>query len=278
MQQLAKVKSSRGIWLVAALFALGGAVLGGLFLARRLLPHPTLLYGPPDQPVRVVSYNILKADRGRDRILDEIRRLGGDVVLVQEVKTDQAMGIALDLGMHVGFSSHRNLPSEGLAVLSRYPLRDVTPVIDAAGRTCAVFADVVADGKRFIAASVHLQATSSLGSVFKADRIRGEEIQLIQNEWKRRGGHALVLAGDFNQIPMGGNYRAMTTGLIDVLDDLGKDTSTLGDGVLRARVDYILCSKEWSGVEGGVGNAGASDHRPIWAVLRGRATSTPTTR
>ena len=275
---MAKVKSSRGIWLVVALFLLGGAVLCGLFLARRLLPHPNLPYGPPDQPVRVVSYNILKGDRGRDRILDEIRRLGGDVVLLQEVKTDQAEGLARDLGMHVAFRSHPNLPSEGLAVLSRYPLRDVTPVIDAAGRTCAIFADAVADGKRFIAASVHLQATSSLGSVFKADRIRGEEIQLIHNEWKRRGGYALVIAGDFNQIPMGGNYRAVTTGLIDVLDELGKDGSTLGDGILRARVDYILCSNEWRAVEGGVGKNGASDHRPIWAVLRGRAGSTPTTR
>ena len=32
-------------------------------------------------------------------------------------------------------------------------------------------------------------------------------------------------------------------------------------------IDYVLTSRDWAALEGGVGSEGISDHRPIWAVV-----------
>jgi endonuclease/exonuclease/phosphatase (EEP) superfamily protein YafD len=233
-------------------------------------PAPTA-WGVPAKNVRFASYNTLKSSRGRDKVLADIRSKSPDIVLLQEVPTELADQTARDLGMHHAFRKHVNYPSEGIAIYSRWPLENVAPVVDRGGRTCGLFADVQVDGRWFTVATVHLQATSkaSLGNVLWSERVRGEEMALIRKTWSDRGSRPIVIAGDFNQVPIGPNYSKMTVGLKDALAWIGKSSPTLGEGNARLRVDYFLCSKEWRPLDGGVVASDASDHDMIWLDLAG---------
>ena len=206
-------------------------------------------------------------------MLADIRSKSPDIVFLQEVPTNLHDETGRQLGMDHAFRKHVNYPSEGIAIYSRWPLRNVAQVVDKPGRTCAVFADVEVDGRTFTLATVHLQATSkaTLGNVLWSDQMRGEEIALIRKTWAARGSHPIVIGGDFNQIPMGGNYSAMTSGLKDALGWIGRPSPTLGEGNVRLRVDYFLCSNEWQPLDGGVVVSDASDHDMIWLEAKGAA-------
>ena len=63
---------------------------------------------------------------------------------------------------------------------------------------------------------------------------------------------------------MGLNYSAMNRDFKDALAWIGKPSPTLGEGNVRLRVDYFLCSREWKPTDGGVHASDASDHDLIW--------------
>ena len=95
-------RSWRGIFLVIALFAIGGIMLWGLFLAPRAVSPPAPLdssWGVPDRPLRFVSYNILHNQRGIDKVADEINARKPDFVLLQEVESRDPIDLAERLGM-----------------------------------------------------------------------------------------------------------------------------------------------------------------------------------
>jgi len=229
-------------------------------------PAAATSWGPPARTVRFASYNTLKLGRGREKILTDIRSKSPDIVMLQEMPTELADQTARDLGMHHAFRKHKNYPGEGIAIYSRWPLENVAAVIDNAGRTCGLFADTQVDGRAFTLATVHLQATSkaSIGNALWSERVRGEELDLIGKTWADRGSRPIIIAGDFNQISIGLNYSKMTVKLKDALAWIGKSSPTLGEGDVRLRVDYFLCSREWRPTDGGVVASDASDHDMIW--------------
>ena len=221
---------------------------------------------PPDGALRVVSYNIFKCQRGHEAVVAEIKAKSPDVVFCQEVRAEDAAKLAEDLGMRYAFERHKNYPNEGVAIYSRTALSNVEPVFDPDGRACALFADTVIGGRTITLVSVHLQASQKWtpGALSQTDAMRGKEIELIKAKWKARGSSAVLIGGDFNQIPMGRNYSLMRETFHDALGELGRKDATLGEGVLKARVDYFLHSGGWKISNGGVADQGASDHRMIW--------------
>ena len=236
-------------------------------------PAAPPVWGVPAEPLRFVSYNTFKSGRGRDRIIADVRGLNPDFVFMQEVLVDQADAIAKDLGMNVAFREHGNYPGEGIAVYSRFPLENVEAVQDRHNRTCAVLADTQVGNRQFTVAAVHLQATTSAmpDRLIVSDHMRGEELGLIHKARVRRGSRPIVIGGDFNQPPMGPNYLAMTASLTDALSWVGHPSPTLGDGAIKLRVDYLLCSNDWQPKDGGtLTESTASDHRPIWAVMKAK--------
>src|SRR5688500_12607018 len=81
-------RSITGIFVVFAMFALGGAVMWGLFLAPRVQSEPApsnTIWKVPDRPIRFVSYNILHNQRGREQVVTEINKLRPDIVCLQEI-------------------------------------------------------------------------------------------------------------------------------------------------------------------------------------------------
>jgi hypothetical protein len=72
-------------------------------------------------------------------------------------------------------------------------------------------------------------------------------------------------------VPLGPNYEFITGWLVDAIAGLGKAQATLGEGLLQVRADYLLCSGDWLPTDGGTRPGTASDHRPIWVVLKPNA-------
>jgi endonuclease/exonuclease/phosphatase family metal-dependent hydrolase len=232
----------------------------------------------PAQP-RVVSYNIFKCIRGREGIIDTLRRLDGDFILLQEINEPDAKPIADALGMKYVFA--RDYPrdpriTQGQAILSKDPMTNVRSIADWDDHSCGVAADCTIDGKKVMLMSVHLLATTraTLPAVIHTERWRGKQLEAIRKLWTDAGQPSLILGGDFNQLPIGHNYGLMNTGLLDALAWVGKTGYTCNFHGLKTRIDYVLVSTDWNPVGGQVVDSSASDHLPIWADIRQNDDST----
>ena len=282
-------RSWRGTVLVLALFAVGGAMLWGLFLAPHAVSPPAPLdasWGVPQRSLRFVSYNILHNQRGIDAVTKEINAHEPDFVLLQEVESRDLVELAARLDMEHHHHPRLYERSENLAgrkatwgnyIVSKHPLYDAASIPNPNGGSFGVWATAVVDGKKFVVANVHLSATWNANPIHikKSGENRHRELTALADAWRERGSPPIVIAGDFNQIPMGNNWSVMTGTWNDALGALGKDDVTFGEGLLRTRIDYFLTTPDWQPLNGGIAPRGASDHRLIW--LEARARQTPAT-
>jgi endonuclease/exonuclease/phosphatase family metal-dependent hydrolase len=271
----------RGVWLVIGLFLLGGAVLGGLFLAPRPASPQApveVTWGAPARTLKFASYNILHNQRGLDRVAAEIVKLKPDVVFLQEVESADCAKLAKAMGMEANFYPRLYETSVNLAgpraswgnlILSRHPIYNAASIPNPGGGSFGVWAEVVVDGKKFVAADVHLSATwnAKPSHLKESGENRYRELTNLLQAWRDRGSPPIVVGGDFNQIAMGNNYELMTRHWTDTLARLGHTGATFGEGLLKTRIDYLLVSNEWKPLDGGIGKTGPSDHRPIWVDL-----------
>jgi endonuclease/exonuclease/phosphatase (EEP) superfamily protein YafD len=94
--------------------------------------------------------------------------------------------------------------------------------------------------------------------------MRRREVDLI-TQAASRSPNPVILAGDFNQLPRGRTYAAITKHFTDALAHLHKTHSTVRAGIFRARIDYIFLSRRhWRPIAANVGSPKPSDHRPLW--------------
>jgi hypothetical protein len=165
-----------------ALFALGGAVLWGLFQAprNRAPASPALPWGTPGRPLRFVSLDIGGQPGVSDALEAQVRGLDPDFVLVQNVRYDDAVPLAEALGMAKHFhpalfqrADPRSKDAPGDLLLSPHPLYDAGRVdLDAdVSRHDAhgVRAVAAIDGVRFLVAS-GVGATDGTRRAFDVER------------------------------------------------------------------------------------------------------------
>ena len=283
--------NSRGAILVLSLFALGGAVLWGLFQAPRATSPPAPAasgWGVPARPIRIASFNVLHLQRGFDAVVNEIRAVNPDFVLLQEVESRDVVGLARALGMQQyhhpnAYERSGNLDGPkatwGNVIFSKHPLYEAGPIPNPGDGSFGVWATSVIDRQKFVIANVHLSATWNANPVHvkQSGEYRSKEIANLLNAWRGRGRPPIVVAGDFNQIPFGNNYAAMTEHFNDALAGRGKNDMTFRAGLLSTRIDYVLTSPEWRAADAGIIASGASDHRLIWADVVSATAATTTT-
>lgn len=288
-------RSWRGIVLVIALFAVGGVMLWGMFLAPRAVSPAAprdASWGVPDRSLRFVSYNILHNQRGIERVCGEINAHKPDFVLLQEVESRDLIELATRLSMehfHHPRLYHRssNLAGPratwGNFILSKHPMYEAASIPNPNGGSFGIWATAVVDDRKFVIANVHLSATWNANPIHikKSGENRHRELTALAKAWRDRGSPPIVIAGDFNQIPMGNNWAVMSGTWRDALGALGKSDVTFGEGLLKTRIDYFLTTPDWQPQSGGIARPGASDHRLIWLEARARevpATAPATTQ
>jgi len=175
-------RSPRGALTILAMFALGGAVLWGLFHARRATspPSPQLPWGAPKKALRFVSLDCRAS--GADALgptLDAIRGRDPDFVLLQQVPADDVLAFVERLGLQQSYSTplfHRSgmrgRDETGCLVLSKHPLYDAGGVLpDGRRGVClGTWAVAAVGGVRFAIISARAEATGGKAALLRAWR------------------------------------------------------------------------------------------------------------
>jgi endonuclease/exonuclease/phosphatase family metal-dependent hydrolase len=236
--------------------------------ASRLAPRP-------GAPFRVVTFNVAHAieiDRAIEvlRLAPELR--GADVVALQEMDAPGAERIARALGFHSVYFPSGIHPAHhkdfGCAVLSPWPLEAPAKLLLPHGarvsglRRAATAATVVRGRERVRVYAVHLPAPFSISPASRRD-----ELRVLAAAAAAVDG-PVVIAGDFNS--HGAVEELAKAGFTWTTRETGATTRLVFLGVtLRGLAyDHILVHGLEAVATGVVeNNRGASDHRPVWALL-----------
>ena len=258
-------------WLLLLVLALAAWMLNASRMGRRVQGCPdgcSATGSRRDGPLRVMSLNVLHGFRRFehlsarvDLIADEIRRLDADIVCLQEVPWTWRLGDAAEVlarstGLnHLYLRANGNrwaiLFEEGVAILSRYPLREVA------------FAEL-SPRAEFFEHRVVLKATVATDwgdvRVFVTHLTDGApEINLAQADSlvafvAEAGEGTAVTAGDFNAREQSPQMQAISEQWVDTFRTANPDDPgftcciadlTLGpQEPLEKRIDYLFLVSE----------------------------------
>ena len=221
--------------------------------------------------LRVLAYNI-KHGRGNDGLVDlertaaVIRRLQPSVVALQEVDNgvarsgniDEAKRLAELTGLnHHAFGSFFDYQGGeyGMAILSRYPLRNVTNLRLPGGaepRT-ALIATVAAPNP-FRLVSVHF---------YQTEEERLAQSQTLLDHLDETPDLPCIIAGDFNSRPDSPVLKLFADWHVP---DKGKDHFTFSSDKPKSEIDFIMFRPDPAFISQGIDVVDepiASDHRPL---------------
>jgi endonuclease/exonuclease/phosphatase (EEP) superfamily protein YafD len=221
----------------------------------------------PAAPLRVVSFNIRFAEE-IDRaiaVLESDSLRDADVVMLQEMDDRGVERIARALALNYAYYPATVHPANGKyfgpAVLSRWPIeRSWKLLLPHEGwgrrqRRTATAALLRANGAPVLAYAVHLETPIRLSESGRRD----QALAVMRDA----AGHAgpVLIAGDFNSQAIGPVFEAQ--GYRWATRRVGPSVSVFSWDHIFAR--GVLPGEASAGVVRDVD--GASDHRPVWAVL-----------
>jgi endonuclease/exonuclease/phosphatase (EEP) superfamily protein YafD len=257
-------------WRVCVVLAAAGAVsIVPVVPYLPLAPRGAAVAAEPR--LKVVSVNVSYRQFSARRLLEIVREVGPDVVVVQELTPYAAEVLApLDeILLH-----HFKMPAEGpfgIAVWSRLPLESAVPF--ALGRQPAIEARVRFGDGAFTVLGVHLNAPTSP----RRAAARNNELRLLAERSAAIEG-PLVVAGDFNLTPYSpwfGDWLA-ASGLTD--SRRGRTPSVSWPAVLPILgipIDHVAVSPEFAIVAHRRLPDFGSDHYGVLAELALAGGETP---
>jgi endonuclease/exonuclease/phosphatase family metal-dependent hydrolase len=233
--------------------------------------------GAPEVPaLRVLSYNVKHAELSSlEALVEVILAADVDLVALQEVDKEatrsggvhQALRLGQLTGMAASFRRSIVLDEEGgefgLAVLSRHPIisSDKIELTSTGEQRIAVAWQIeLEDGFAIELVVTHLgldAAERSTQAAELADFVSGRS--------------HLILAGDFNEVPDGGDvYPTITADLADTWVEAGDDSGgfTIPVSEPDRRIDYVFATPDWGApLAAEVLVTDASDHLPVLAAV-----------
>lgn len=240
---------------------------------------------PPDLAARqfsVMSFNIHHAAgpdgvSDLDRLAEEIRASGADVVGLQEVDrhfgarsgfADQPAELAARLGMHIVYGANLDLAPPapgaprrqyGTAILSRFPILSSANTFLPKGTSTEEqrgLLEAVLDvrGVPIRVMTTHLEARRASSRLLQSQAVA---------ELVRRSAEPVVLTGDLNGVPTAPEVTELTALLADSHAAGDGDGFTFPVAVPRVRIDYVLGEGRF--LRSSVLPTAASDHRPVLA-------------
>ena len=287
------LRSVPTVWLVASL-----AILHG----RHFLPPPALP-APRGPTIRVLTLNLSHYPEKHSESLAYLKtRKGLDLVLLQEIHGTVQRGdrprleAALRGGLpHSAWYHDARDGRFGLAILSRYPLREGRTVRLPAGSgewkecrpSAALSAKAIVRGRPVRVATAHLcrpwfpwkgernqTVPVSLGALLGWPRgVRETEYaRRSQIEHLRRiaegGTGPFILGGDFNTTPVSLDLLRLSPPLRSAFGERGFGLGfTYHEGFFGARLDHIFYGDGLRARGAAVEPVAVSDHRPLEAVL-----------
>jgi endonuclease/exonuclease/phosphatase family metal-dependent hydrolase len=261
---------------------LGAALLAGLLLTG---------CGPqPPQTVRVMTYNIhhgagMDGQIDLDRIAAVIRDTEADLVSLQEVDrgvarsggVDQPAVLAELTGLQVVFEMNIAIEggAYGNAILSRYPIEShenhFLPRMQQNEQRGLLEARVRVGKRPLVFCATHLDYRPD-------DSERVASVTLLERLLEPHAQTPVIVAGDLNAEPDSRVIRGATAFLADPMGGQESEQFTFPAEYPHRRIDYILhnghpalrCTDYMV-----IGEAVASDHRPVLAVFELARDPTP---
>jgi endonuclease/exonuclease/phosphatase family metal-dependent hydrolase len=246
------------------------------------------------------TYGFRDQEDGRrmkeERLLESVDFSSFDVVCLQEAPP-------MDRGHYVyqffknkqGFSYHTPLPMSGMAIFSKYPLKNASVHYFQNRANGYAVADLSIDTFMIRLLNVHLQSNAVSGlanEVAEAGKLQEKETWLnirgMMAQYKRaavkrasqaeeinkllqQSPYPIILCGDFNDIPQSYVYHTMARGLKDGFKEKGRGLGITYAGKIPAlRIDYILASPELEFTDYDTGKTNFSDHYPVFSTIRYR--------
>lgn len=223
--------------------------------------------------LRVASFNTFVQARGEQHVLDLVTSTEPDVLVLQEVfppRQAQLESLLADVLPHQHVEQSEGVG--GVGVFSRHPITDVRLVDEASDvsrTTFVVTLDV--DGRAVQVVPAHLISpcptcgTSVVERLELEGEVRRAEIGNVLDALEP--GVPTVVAGDLNSNERSVAYRRLTAaGFRDPQREVGEGMGFTWPADRRlpafVRIDWILV-RDLEPVAAWVGEAGASDHRPV---------------
>jgi endonuclease/exonuclease/phosphatase family metal-dependent hydrolase len=243
-------------------------------------PRDAPAAGAPPATLRVVSFNIayaIEIDRAIQVLRESERLRNPDILSLQEMDAPGTERVAKALSLNAVYFPSGVHPKHrrdfGCALLSPWPLEQPRKVILPHGargsglRRAAVTAVVVRGEQRITAYCVHLPSPLAISG-----GSRREELRVLAAD-AAAADEPVVMAGDFNSHDK--VEELAKAGFTWVTRDVGATARfrLLGIPLAGLSYDHVLVKGLRPLAEpGSVGvvedNRGASDHDPVWAVLR----------
>src|SRR5438105_2453030 len=236
--------SRRGMWVCLAMFALGGAVLWGLFEAPRgrSPAAPDLPWGAPTQPLRFVSIEFGGRPGMRGSLIKTINDLDPDYVLVQNIRFDDVLPLAEALGMARSFHPQlfqrpdpRSTDAPGDLILSKHPLYEAGPLVLDPDPT-----HTHARGVKAVAATNRYKFLVATGVGATDNSLRALD------DWRRRtGSRPIVVATGFVKPKMGeGTYRSDLVETVTLSQDVEQGKNIVPVATVFADKSWVMTKGE----------------------------------
>ena len=223
--------------------------------------------GTSDDDIVVFHQNVYLGQADPALVASAILDSGADVAVIAEVRYDFMVTFEKQPGLDVlpYRASEPADASNGLALWSRWPLRDAT--VEMSGRRPFLHAVVESPHGDLVMYAVHTSAP-----------VEPLEIADWESQLSYLGGvdrsMPTVMAGDFNATADHSQFRTLLAqGWSDVHQTKGCGLdltwpSNRGTGISLLRLDHVLVTDHFDvlGVE--VGSANGSDHRPVVTTIR----------
>lgn len=234
--------------------------------------------------LEVLTFNVNYGMAGDASTVEAIARHGADVVLLQETNVTWERTLRRRLGEaypHIRFRDPERLLPAGHGVLSKLPIEKETFIPSAVDWFPASVLVLRTSAGPVQVVNVHLRPMISdsgswISGYFTTGDYRAREIRAIE----RALDPALptIWAGDFNEAEDAGGIASLTQkGFTSALPERDPRATTWHwnhEGIpLAFRLDHVLYDRErFALVDVAVHEEGRSDHYPVVATLRLRAT------
>ncbi|MEM8865009.1 MAG: endonuclease/exonuclease/phosphatase family protein [Planctomycetota bacterium] len=212
-------------------------------------------------PLRVLTLNVLTANRKFDRVLELIRREDPEVVLLLEVDQPWVDAMA---PLEASYPQHRHRVRSdnfGVAFYTRMPTRELQIREFGGGEVPSVVAEIDWQGEPLTIVGAHPLPPMSA----RQSAMRNNQLAAI-GEFVSELPHAAVVLGDLNITPFSPHFR-------DLLESGDLRDSGRGYGWqptwagrfkwLGLPIDHVLYSSDLQVLDRRVGPHVGSDHRPV---------------
>lgn len=215
---------------------------------------------PPTKPTRAMLMNIYAGNGNTDQVLETIRTVDPDILLLEEVTPKWAKALKVLNTTYAYRISEPRADCFGIMLLTKYPLeREKVIEIGSAG-VPSIRADVHLPGGVISIIGTH--PMPPIGSDYA--RQRNTQLAALP-AFIQEQNNPVLLIGDLNTTPWSPFFTALLneSGLKNSMKGFGFQPSWTGNAFLKIPLDHVLHAEEIIIHNRMIGADIGSDHRPV---------------